>query len=47
MEGVGRIAAVGSGIGERSDDVEEVVDGARLAVGDDQRCGVRFGRAGV
>jgi hypothetical protein len=49
VEGVGRVAAVGTRIGERADDVEELCnrsgpamgeeqgDGPRLRVGDPQR----------
>ena len=37
VEGVERIAAVALGMGERVDDVEELDDRARPAVGDDQR----------
>ena len=47
VEGVGRIAAVGAGIGQRADDVEELDDRAGPAVGEDQRHRVGFGRTDV
>jgi hypothetical protein len=43
VEGVGGIAAVGLGIGERADDLEELGDRAGPAVGEDQRERVRLG----
>ena len=47
MEGVGRVAAVASGVGQRADDFDELDDRAWPAVGDDQRQRARFGRADV
>ena len=47
MEGVGRVAAVGRGIGERADDVEELDERAGPAVGEQQWRGVGLGRADV
>ena len=47
MESVDWIAAVGAGIGERSDQVQILNDGAWVAVGQDQRQGVRLGRLDV
>ena len=47
MEGVSGIAAVGGGVGERTDDVLELGDGAGPAVGDQQGQGVLVGRADV
>src|SRR4029453_17993467 len=47
VEGVGRVAAVGGGVGERADDVQELHDRAGPAVGEEQRQGVGFGGADV
>ncbi len=47
MEGVGGPAAVGLGIGQPGDDVEELNDRARPAVGDEQRNGAGESGAGV
>jgi hypothetical protein len=47
VEGVGRVAAVGGGVGERADDVQELDDRAGPAVGQDQGQGVGFGGADV
>ena len=47
MEGVGGIAAVRGGVGERPDDLQELDDGAGPAVGQQERAGVRLGRADV
>src|SRR5215211_663579 len=44
MESVGGVAAVGAGIGERSDQVDVLDEGARVAVGEDERQGVGLGR---
>ena len=47
MERVGRITAVGAGIGQGTDDLQELDHRAGPAVGDDQRERVGLGRAGV
>ena len=47
MEGVLRAAAVGRRIGERTDDLEQLEDRARPAMGHDQRQRVRMMRADV
>jgi len=47
MEGIGRIASVGAGIGERPDDVGEFDDRTGIAVRDDQGQRIRFGRQSV
>ncbi len=47
VEGVGRVAAVGPGVGERADHLGELGEGAGPAVGQDQRQGVRLGRPDV
>jgi hypothetical protein len=47
VEGVGRVAAVGPGIGQRADQLQELDDRAGPAVGQDQRQGGRLGRADV
>jgi hypothetical protein len=47
VEGVGRVAAVGGGIGERAEDVEEFDEGAGPAVGQEERGRVGIRRADV
>src|SRR6266508_4238658 len=47
VERVGRVAAVAARVVQRPDDVEELCDAARPAVGDQQRAGVRLRRAHV
>jgi hypothetical protein len=47
VEGVGRVAPVGARVGERADDVQELHDRARPAVGHDQWQCVRLGGADV
>ena len=47
MERVGRVAAVGPRIGQRTDEVDELGDRARIPVGDDERQRIRLGRADV
>jgi hypothetical protein len=42
VERVRRVAAVRDRVGQRADDVEELDDRARPAVGEDQREGIRF-----
>ena len=47
VEGVGRVAAVGAGVGQWPDHLEELHRRAGPAVGQDQRQGFRLGRADV
>jgi hypothetical protein len=47
VECIGRVAAVGSWVGQRTDQIHELGDRARVPVGDDQRQGVRFGGSDV
>jgi hypothetical protein len=47
VEGVRRVAAVGGGVGERAEDVEELDDRAGPAVGDDERQRLGLGGAYV
>jgi hypothetical protein len=47
VEGVGRVAAVAAGVGERPDEVDVLEEGVGPAVGEDQRQGVGLGRAEV
>ena len=47
VEGVGRVAAVGPGIGERADEVEVLDERVWPAVGEDQWRGVRLSRLNV
>ena len=44
---IGRVAAVGSWVGQRTDQIHELGDRAGVSVGDDQRQGVRFGGSDV
>jgi hypothetical protein len=47
MEGVRRVAAVGAGVGERPDHVEELDDRARPPVGEHDRQSIGLGRSHV
>jgi hypothetical protein len=47
VESVGRFATVRGGVGQRADDVQELDDGAGVAVADDQWHGIRLRRTDV
>ena len=47
VEGVGRVAAVGARVGERSDNAQELHNRARVPMADDQRQSTGLGRADV